>query len=180
MMNRYVGLKIWLRVSLPMRDGKKKNEDAFFVHLLYIQFVHPCFISVPLKSNTRRIFVFSHAPPNGSGIRIIQENHVVNGCCWLNHSDEKNCRKFIEIVREHRCIKVSVNNCLYHTSFHLCNSILKLNTPFSTIHTHDDGAYLQGWFSGHFHLGQDYQGKKKDLFHTCMFLNLTSAKSLLI
>jgi len=66
-----------------------------------------------------RVFVFSHAPPNGSGIRIIQENHVVNGCCWLNHSDEKNCRKFIEIVREHRCIK--------------------------------------GWFSGHFHLGQDYQ-----------------------
>lgn len=66
-----------------------------------------------------RIFVFSHAPPNGSGIRIIQENHVVNGCCWLNHSDEKNCRKFIELVREHRCIK--------------------------------------GWFSGHFHLGQDYQ-----------------------
>jgi len=66
-----------------------------------------------------RIFVFSHAPPNGSGIRIIQENHVVNGCCWLNHSDEKNCRKFIEIVREHRSIK--------------------------------------GWFSGHFHLGQDYQ-----------------------
>jgi hypothetical protein len=37
----------------------------------------------------------------------------------LNHSDERNCRKFIEIVREHRCIK--------------------------------------GWFSGHFHLGQDYQ-----------------------
>jgi hypothetical protein len=66
-----------------------------------------------------RIFVFSHAPPNGSGIRIIQENHVVNGCCWLNHSDEKSCRKFIELVREHRCIK--------------------------------------GWFSGHFHLGQDYQ-----------------------
>jgi hypothetical protein len=54
-----------------------------------------------------RIFVFSHAPPNGSGIRIIQENHVVNGCCWLNHSDEKKCRKFIEIVRENRCIKVS-------------------------------------------------------------------------
>ena len=54
-----------------------------------------------------RIFVFSHAPPNGSGIRIIQENHVVNGCCWLNHSDERNCRKFIEIVRENRCIKVS-------------------------------------------------------------------------
>jgi hypothetical protein len=23
----------------------------------------------------------------------------------LNHSDEKNCRKFIELVREHRCVK---------------------------------------------------------------------------
>jgi hypothetical protein len=44
---------------------------------------------------------------------------VVNGCCWLNHSNEGQCRKFIELVREHRCIKA--------------------------------------WFSGHFHLGQDYQ-----------------------
>jgi hypothetical protein len=66
-----------------------------------------------------RVFVFTHAPPNGSGLRVLQENHVVNGCCWLNHSDDKECRKFIEIVREHRCIKA--------------------------------------WFSGHFHLGQDYQ-----------------------
>lgn len=66
-----------------------------------------------------KIFVFTHAPPNGSGLRVLQENHVVNGCCWLNHSDDKECRKFIELVREHRCVK--------------------------------------GWFSGHFHLGQDYQ-----------------------
>mmetsp|Transcript_16553 Transcript_16553/g.32650 ORF Transcript_16553/g.32650 Transcript_16553/m.32650 type:complete len:617 (-) Transcript_16553:435-2285(-) len=66
-----------------------------------------------------KIFVFTHAPPNGSGLRVLQENHVVNGCCWLNHSDEKKCSKFIELVREHRCIKA--------------------------------------WFSGHFHLGQDYQ-----------------------
>lgn len=66
-----------------------------------------------------KLFVFTHAPPNGSGLRVLQENHVVNGCCWLNHSNEKDCRKFIELVREHRCIKA--------------------------------------WFSGHFHLGQDYQ-----------------------
>eukprot|EP00526_Cylindrotheca_closterium_P005915 CAMPEP_0113627750 /NCGR_PEP_ID=MMETSP0017_2-20120614/14375_1 /TAXON_ID=2856 /ORGANISM="Cylindrotheca closterium" /LENGTH=562 /DNA_ID=CAMNT_0000538023 /DNA_START=147 /DNA_END=1835 /DNA_ORIENTATION=- /assembly_acc=CAM_ASM_000147 len=66
-----------------------------------------------------KIFVFTHAPPNGSGLRVLQENHVVNGCCWLNHSNEVQCRKFIELVREHRSIKA--------------------------------------WFSGHFHLGQDYQ-----------------------
>jgi hypothetical protein len=66
-----------------------------------------------------KVMVFTHAPPNGSGLRVLQENHVVNGCCWLNHSDEKKCRKFIELVRKHRCVKA--------------------------------------WFSGHFHLGQDYQ-----------------------
>lgn len=52
-----------------------------------------------------KLFVFTHAPPNGSGLRVLQENHVVNGCCWLNHSNEAECRKFIELVRENRCIK---------------------------------------------------------------------------
>lgn len=65
-----------------------------------------------------KIFVFSHAPPMGSGLRVLQENHVVNGCCWLNHSG-KNTKKFIELVRENHSIKA--------------------------------------WFSGHFHLGQDYE-----------------------
>ena len=55
----------------------------------------------------------------GSGLRVLQENHVVNGCCWLNHSGGSSTRKFIEIVRANSCIKA--------------------------------------WFSGHFHLGQDYQ-----------------------
>ena len=62
--------------------------------------------------------MFSHAPPMGSGLRVLQENHVINGCCWLNHSG-KHCRKFIEVVRENLSIKA--------------------------------------WFSGHFHIGHDYQ-----------------------
>jgi hypothetical protein len=66
-----------------------------------------------------KIFVFSHAPPMGSGLRVLTENHVVNGCCWLNHSGGASTRKFIEIVRKSPCIKA--------------------------------------WFSGHFHLGQDYE-----------------------
>mmetsp|Transcript_5713 Transcript_5713/g.16877 ORF Transcript_5713/g.16877 Transcript_5713/m.16877 type:complete len:567 (-) Transcript_5713:38-1738(-) len=66
-----------------------------------------------------KLFVFSHAPPIGSGLRVLQNNHVVNGCCWLNHSGGATTRKFIELVRKHRCIKA--------------------------------------WFSGHFHLGQDYE-----------------------
>ena len=52
-----------------------------------------------------KIFVFSHAPIIGSGLRVLQECHVVNGCCWLNHNDGPVSRKFIEIVRDNTCIK---------------------------------------------------------------------------
>lgn len=64
-----------------------------------------------------KLFVFTHAPPNGSGLRVLQENHVVNGCCWLNHSNEKECRKFIELCRENRCIKA-----WFSGHFHLVSS----------------------------------------------------------
>jgi len=66
-----------------------------------------------------RVIVFTHAPPMGAGLRVLQKNHVVNGCCWLNHSSGDITKKYIELVRKHRCIKA--------------------------------------WFSGHFHLGQDYE-----------------------
>ena len=34
-----------------------------------------------------QVFVFTHAPILGSALRVLQELHVLNGCCWLNHSD---------------------------------------------------------------------------------------------
>jgi hypothetical protein len=33
-----------------------------------------------------KIFVFTHAPANASGLWVLQENHVVSGCCWLHTS----------------------------------------------------------------------------------------------
>ena len=84
-----------------------------------------------------KIFVFTHAPPMGSGLRVLQENHVVNGCCWLNHSS-KNTAKFIQIVRDNPSIKGSF--LLTHSLTYSLTHLLPL-----------------GWFSGHFHLGQDYQ-----------------------
>lgn len=44
-----------------------------------------------------RIFVFSHAPIIGSGLRVLQECHVVNGCCWLNHNDGVSSKRFIQV-----------------------------------------------------------------------------------
>ena len=49
--------------------------------------------------NGWKVFCFSHAPIIGSGLRVLQECHVVNGCCWLNHNDGPASRRFIEIVR---------------------------------------------------------------------------------
>jgi len=52
-----------------------------------------------------KVFCFSHAPIIGSGLRVLQECHVVNGCCWLNHNDGVQSKKFIDIVRKNTCIK---------------------------------------------------------------------------
>lgn len=103
--------------STMFRDAKYTSHEVI-IDDVQMQWFEDTVKAHPSKDGWK-IFVFTHAPPNGSGLRVLQENHVVNGCCWLNHSNELQCRKLIELVREHRCIK--------------------------------------GWFSGHFHLGQDYQ-----------------------
>jgi hypothetical protein len=103
--------------STVFRDAKYTSHEVIIDDAQMVWFEQ--FLKDHPADDGWKIFMFSHAPPNGCGLRVLQENHVVNGCCWLNHADEKKCRKFIELVREHRCIKA--------------------------------------WFSGHFHLGQDYQ-----------------------
>mmetsp|Transcript_64610 Transcript_64610/g.140646 ORF Transcript_64610/g.140646 Transcript_64610/m.140646 type:complete len:613 (-) Transcript_64610:196-2034(-) len=52
-----------------------------------------------------KVFVFTHAPIIGSGLRVLQQVHVVNGCCWLNHNHPDMAKKFGQIVRENDCIK---------------------------------------------------------------------------
>ncbi|CAK0819710.1 unnamed protein product [Prorocentrum cordatum] len=52
-----------------------------------------------------QVFCFSHAPIIGSGLRVLQECHVVNGCCWLNHCDSVDSKRFINVVRNNACIK---------------------------------------------------------------------------
>ena len=116
---RYIGEKTALvgLTSTVFRDAKYTSHEVVIdqEQLDWFEDV----VKTHAASDGWKLFVFTHAPPNGSGLRVLQENHVVNGCCWLNHSNEAQCQKFINLVREHRCIKA--------------------------------------WFSGHFHLGQDYQ-----------------------
>ncbi|GFH23148.1 metallophos domain-containing protein [Haematococcus lacustris] len=39
------------------------------------------------ESAQRPVLVFTHAPPQGCGLKVIEEVHVKNRCAWLNHSD---------------------------------------------------------------------------------------------
>lgn len=92
-----------IHVALTLTHGSSDTQHQKR-HTAQMEWFEKILVNHP-STDGWKIFVFTHAPPNGSGLRVLQENHVVNGCCWLNHSDEKKCSKFIELVREHRCIK---------------------------------------------------------------------------
>jgi len=53
----------------------------------------------------RPVFVFTHAPPLGSGLKVLDEVHVKNGCAWLNHSGE-DPGVFLDIVKRHPQIRL--------------------------------------------------------------------------
>lgn len=53
-----------------------------------------------------KIAVFSHAPVMGSGLRVLQNVHVVNGCAWLNHCSPESRSLFIQTVQENPQIKL--------------------------------------------------------------------------
>jgi hypothetical protein len=52
----------------------------------------------------RPIIVFTHAPPMGSGLKVVQNVHVKNRCAWLNHSDRP--QRYIRLVEQHPNIKL--------------------------------------------------------------------------
>ena len=62
-----------------------------------------------------KILVFSHAPIIGSGLRVLQNVHIMNGCAWLNHCSPPDVRNsFVRIVKENPQIK-----CWFSGHFHL-------------------------------------------------------------
>lgn len=52
------------------------------------------------------IIVFTHAPPIGSGLRVVQGVHINNACAWLNHSAPPSERRaFVKACEKHKNIK---------------------------------------------------------------------------
>jgi len=89
--------------STVFRQAKYTSHEVY-VDLPQLEWFEETIKAHPADEGWK-IFVFSHAPIIGSGLRVLQECHVVNGCCWLNHNDGVSSKKFIEIVRGNPQIK---------------------------------------------------------------------------
>lgn len=46
------------------------------------------------------VAVFTHAPPIGSGLRVVERVHVKNRCAWLNHSSS-NAGRFVQLCEKY-------------------------------------------------------------------------------
>ena len=73
-----------------------------------------------------KILVFSHAPIMGSGLRVLQNVHVQNGCAWMNHCSE-NRDVFIKTVKDSPQIKLWFSGH-FHLSHDYEDSIAKVGS----------------------------------------------------
>lgn len=66
-------------------------------------------------AQNRSVIVVTHAPPMGSGLKVVQAVHVKNRCAWLNHSSDPGV--FLRVVEKHPNIKL-----WFSGHFHLSQS----------------------------------------------------------
>jgi hypothetical protein len=74
-------------------------------HEVYLDESQVAWFHSTLAANRRRpTFIFSHAPPLGSGLRVLQSIHLKCPNAWLNHTDRP--ERFIDIVNRNPQIKL--------------------------------------------------------------------------
>jgi len=79
------------------------------------------------KHPNDNILVFTHAPPAGSGLRVLQNVHIKNGCAWLNHASDPDRRNaFVRWVKKHPQIKLWCSGH-FHLSHDCPASISRVN-----------------------------------------------------
>jgi hypothetical protein len=101
-------------ITLSQTSFRNNEGSHHEVHIDDEQF--DWFAQTVAAHRNRPIFVFSHAPILGSGLRVLQDLHLKGPNAYLNHYTRP--EKFIELVQANPQIKL--------------------------------------WFSGHNHLGHDY------------------------
>jgi hypothetical protein len=96
----------------------KFRSNPYSVHEVHIDNEQLEFFKTKLKEAAaagRPVVVFTHAPIQGSGLKVVQTVHVKNRCAWINHSS--NSTAFIDLVNQHPNIKL-----WFSGHFHLSQS----------------------------------------------------------
>lgn len=101
------------------------RSNEFSVHEVHIDEEQLQWFEETLEhSGGRPVIVFTHAPPMGSGLQVVQEVHVKNRCCWLNHSS--NPQRFLQIVERYPNIALHFSGH-FHLSHNYVDSISVVN-----------------------------------------------------
>lgn len=103
--SRYIGKR-----TLLLGLSTTRFRDApYSSHEVYIDDEQLDWFRAMVESHSQSdgwtILVFSHAPPMGCGLRVLQNVHVTNGCAWLNHSSPSR-RLFLQIAKANPQIKL--------------------------------------------------------------------------
>ncbi len=86
------------------------RSAPFSSHEVYIPRSQTTWLENVLKEHPEedgwRVLVFTHAPPMGAGIRVVQGVHIKNGCAFLCHSSsDEERRVFINLCKKYHAIK---------------------------------------------------------------------------
>jgi hypothetical protein len=90
------------------------------VHEVYIDDEQFAWFEQVLAANKERpVVVFTHAPPMGCGLKVVENVHVKNRCAFLNHSDRP--QRFIRLVEANPNIKLWFSGHFHLSQVRACS-----------------------------------------------------------
>lgn len=91
------------------------------------------------------VLVFTHAPPAGCGLRVVQSVHVRNRCAFLNHSDRATAARFVAAVERHPGAVAVWASGHYHLSSNYASSTTRVaDTVFAQVGVIGPGSTRDG------------------------------------
>ena len=91
------------------------------------------------------VLVFTHAPPAGCGLRVVQSVHVRNRCAFLNHSNRASAARFVAAVERHPGTVAVWASGHYHLSSNYASSTTRVSdTVFAQVGVIGPGSTRDG------------------------------------
>eukprot|EP01025_Chloroclados_australasicus_P048044 TRINITY_DN5431_c0_g1_i3.p1 TRINITY_DN5431_c0_g1~~TRINITY_DN5431_c0_g1_i3.p1 ORF type:complete len:489 (+),score=62.67 TRINITY_DN5431_c0_g1_i3:838-2304(+) len=118
--NHYWAMDYGCCVAIGLSTVKFRS-NTYSVHEVHISQDQLDWFETTLNKYAHKpVVVFTHAPPLGCGLRVINKVHVKNRCAWLNHSS--NPEIFMQIAQKHSNIKLWFSGH-FHLSHNYADSV---------------------------------------------------------